>query len=98
MAFPLIDMQTALNQIKKDIENAIRKNGEKGKNSLIKTQKPINLIHNVIKTSFLNEGIHPSLMNPDWKRLNRVVNPSKRVNKRPITLKDKELVVRFANN
>jgi hypothetical protein len=89
--FPLIEMQEALNKIKFDIENSIKNYGESGKNALIRTQKPIKLIHNVVKTTILNFGVHPSLINPDLNRLKRIANPSKRVNNRPIILKDKEL-------
>jgi hypothetical protein len=89
--FVQIQMQIALNQIKADIEAAIIANGENGKNALIRTQKPIKLIHDVIKTAFLNAGIHPSLINPELSRLRKVANPQARVNNRPIVLKDKEL-------
>src|SRR5690554_5854962 len=86
-----IQLQDALNQIKRDIESAICENGEAGKNALIRTQKPIKLIHNVIKSVFCEAGIHPSLINPELKRLQKIANPPKRRNDRPITLKDKEL-------
>jgi len=89
--FAQIQIQAALNQIKADIENAIIANGEAGKNALIRTQEPINLIHNVIKTEFINAGVHPSLINPELKRLQRVANPPARANNRPIVLRDKEL-------
>ena len=84
-------MQDALNQIKADIENAIVTNGEKGKNALIRSQKPIKLIHNVVKTSFLNARVHPSLINPDLAKLRIAANPPARLNNRPIVLRDKEL-------
>ena len=84
-------MQAALSQIKADIENAIVTNGEAGKNALIRTQKPIKLIHDVIKTEFLNTGVHESLINPELKRLKKVVNPPVRTNNRPIVLRDTEL-------
>lgn len=89
--FNQVQMQNALNRIKADIENAIIANGEAGKNALIRTQEPINLIHNVVKTQFLNAGVHPSLINPELRRLQRIVNPPARVNNRPIILRDKEL-------
>jgi sulfopyruvate decarboxylase TPP-binding subunit len=75
-------MQDALNQIKAGIANAIITNGEAGKNALIRTQEPINLIHNVVKTAFLNAGVHPSLINPELWRLQRVANPPARANNR----------------
>lgn len=91
--FTEIEMQTALNRIKADIENAIITEGESGKNALIRTQKPIKLIHDVVKTIFLNGGIHPSLINPELKRLKQAANPPTRVNNRPKVLKDKELAL-----
>lgn len=89
--FEQIEMQTALNQIKADIEAAIIANGERGKNALIRSQRPIKLIHNVVKTAFLNAGIHPSLINPELSRLRKVINPPARINTGPIVLRDKEL-------
>lgn len=89
--FPQVQMQIALNQIKADIEAAIILNGEAGKNNLIKTQKPIKLIHNVVKTAFLNTGVHPSLINPELRRLRNVAYPPARISNRPIVLRDKEL-------
>lgn len=88
--FTRIQMQTALNQIKADIENAIVSNGS-GKNALIRTQNPIKLIHDVVKTEFLNAGVDPSLINPELSRLKKVANPPVRINNRPIILRDKEL-------
>lgn len=89
--FDQIQMQVALNQIKADIEAAIINNGESGKNALIRTQKPIKLIHNVVKTTFLNAGVHPSLINPELSRLRKVANPPARLNNRLVVLRDKEL-------
>jgi len=91
IAFTQILMQNALKQVKVDIENAIVQNGERGKNALIRSQKPINLIHSVIKTEFLNAGVHPSLINPELKRLQRAANPPKKAYNRAIILRDKEL-------
>jgi hypothetical protein len=89
--FVQVQMQAALNQIKADIEAAIIASGESGKNALIRTQKPIKLIHDVVKTAFLNAGVHPSLINPELSRLRKVANPPVRVNNRPVVLRDKEL-------
>jgi len=89
--FQQIDIQPALNQIKSDIEAAIIANGETGKNALIRTQKPIKLIHDVIKTRFLNAGVHASLINSGIHHLRTVINPPARVNNRPKKLKDSEL-------
>lgn len=89
--FTQVQMQATLNQIKADIDAAIVANGESGKNALIRTQKPIKLIHNVVKTAFLNIGVHPSLINPELSRLRKVANPPARINNKPVVLKDKEL-------
>jgi hypothetical protein len=89
--FQQIQIQAALNQIKADIETAITNNGEAGKNALIRSQRPIKLIHDVVKTSFLNSGVHASLINPELRRLRDVINPPLRRNNRPIVLADKEL-------
>lgn len=89
--FVEIQLQDALNQIKRDIESAIIANGEAGKNALIRSQRPIKLIHDVVKTAFLNAGIHPTLINPELQRLQRVANPPARRNNRSVILKDKEL-------
>ena len=86
-----IQIQNALNQIKYDIEASIVANGENGKNALIRSQKPIKLIHDVIKTDFLNSGVHPSLINPEIKRLQKIANPLAQQTNRAIALKDKEL-------
>jgi len=93
ISFAQIQIQAALNQIKADIENAIVTNGEAGKNALIRTQKPIKLIHDVIKTAFLNMGVHPSLINPELIRLQRIANPLARANNRAVVLRDKELAL-----
>jgi hypothetical protein len=90
--FQKIQIQTALNQIKLDIENAITSNGERGKNALIRSQKPIKLIHDAVKTQLLKEGIHPSLINPELKRLQVSANsPLIHQSIEPILIADKEL-------
>ena len=89
--FQQINIQDALIKIKADIEAKIREGGTTAKNNFIKTQEPIKLIHNAVKTAFLNSGIHPSLINPDKNRLKKVINPPKRKSNSPIKLKDKEL-------
>lgn len=83
-------MQAALNQIKVDIENAIRQNGEGGKNALIRSQKPIKLIHNALKTDLCNQNIHPSLINPHSTHIKRLLNLSNNPN-RVYRLKQSEL-------
>lgn len=49
---------------KQMIEYAIITNGTKGKNDLIRSSEPINLIHDAVKHKFLIEGIHPNNIHP----------------------------------
>lgn len=91
--FEQIQIQNALNRIKADIETAIITGGTPAKNALIKTQKPIKLIHDAIKTELLLNNIHPSLINPDINRLKKKFNPPKRILNRPVKLQDKELKI-----
>lgn len=49
---------------KQMIEYAIITNGTKGKNDLIRSSEPINLIHDAVKHKFLIEGIHPDNIHP----------------------------------
>ena len=53
-----------LEKIKELMEEAIELGGEKGKRSLITSQKPINILHEVIKYSLINNGINPNLIRP----------------------------------
>lgn len=88
VAFNQITMQQALIDIKAAYEFAIV---NKTKANTIRASKLIKLIHCAIKTDLLNQGIHPSLLNPDKARLLKIINPPKRIYKQPVTLKDKEL-------
>jgi len=89
--FNQISIANTLLSIKTDIENAIIAGGTKRKNDLIRTQKPIRLIHNAIKTEILNKGVHPSLINPNPRNLKRIINPKSRISKGTVNLIDKEL-------
>ncbi|MBD3750430.1 MAG: hypothetical protein IE931_13145 [Sphingobacteriales bacterium] len=60
----LITLQNALNEIKKSIEAAIKSNGTEGKNNLIRSQKPIKLLHEVVKSELLRNKVNPDLLNP----------------------------------
>ena len=57
-------LQTALNDIKLLIETAITNNGTAGKNNLIRTQKPIKLLHEVVKEELIKNKINPDLIKP----------------------------------
>jgi len=60
----LITLQDAVNEIKTSIENAIIHNGTEGKNNLIRSQKPIKLLHEVVKSELISNKIKPSLIFP----------------------------------
>lgn len=57
-------LQNSLNEIKKSIESAIKINGTEGKNNLIRSQKPIKLLHEVVKSEFLRNKVNADLLYP----------------------------------
>lgn len=60
----LITLQNAVNEIKKSIEVAIKSSGTVGKNNLIRSQKPIKLLHESVKAELIRNGVNPNLINP----------------------------------
>ena len=48
------------------VENAIEMDGTEGKNNLIRSQKPIKLLHEVVKAEFLRHNVNPNLVNPPY--------------------------------
>lgn len=60
----LINLQSALSSIKRSIERAIQTNGTEGKNNLIRSQKPIKLLHDVVKSALIKNGVNPKLIVP----------------------------------
>lgn len=94
-AFTSISIAAALLGIKTDIEASIIVGGEKGKNDLIKSQKPIKLIHDAVKTEFLSLDVHPSLINPELQALQSCAVSSGQTGlfSTPHILKDKELAL-----
>lgn len=60
----LITIQKAVNEIKKSIEEAIINSGTEGKNNLIRSQKPIKLLHEVAKAELIRNGVTPKCLNP----------------------------------
>lgn len=60
----LNNLNSALVSIKNDIENAIRTAGSAGKNNLIRTQKPIKLLHEVVKAELVSNGICENRIRP----------------------------------
>lgn len=60
----LITVQSAVNEIKRSIEAAIKRAGTEGKNNLIRSQKPIKLLHEVVKAELIRNNINADLLNP----------------------------------
>jgi len=86
--FPQITIQGAVNQIKLDYETAI---GNGTQASTIRTSRLIKYVHNALKSDFLSNNVHPSLVNPSKEYLLRVINPPVRQINRARRLYDKEL-------
>lgn len=57
-------IQLAVNQIKTLIEAAIVSGGESAKNNLIRSQVPINLLHNVVKGELISQNVNANLIKP----------------------------------
>jgi hypothetical protein len=60
----LITLQQAINEIKESVENAIIRAGTEGKNNLIRSQKPIKLLHDAIKSELIEHKVNPTLIYP----------------------------------
>ena len=60
----LISLQVAVNEIKKSIEKAIKASGTTGKNNLIRSQKPIKLLHEVVKSELIRNNVDENLLSP----------------------------------
>ena len=54
----------AVKEIKQLIEDAIIEGGVEGKNNLIRTQRPICILHDAAKLAFIKEGINPNRIKP----------------------------------
>ena len=59
-----ITLEEALEIIKLSVEDVIRHSGPAGKNSLIASQQLINILHEVVKSSLVNEGVNRRLIHP----------------------------------
>lgn len=57
-------LQNCVNNIKRTVENAITINGTAGKISVIRSQGVINVLHEVVKTSLIQNGVNTSLIHP----------------------------------
>lgn len=64
----MLTIQEAVKQIKLLLETAIIQNGEVGKLSLIRSQKPIKLIHEAVKLDLIRNGIEPLQIRPPLER------------------------------
>lgn len=71
----IVSIIDAVTMIKKDLEGAIHNggctnkgervsNGNEAKNNLIRSQGPINHIHQAVKSSFIEHGVNPDLILP----------------------------------
>lgn len=61
-------LQDCLNKIKSTVETAITTKGSKGKDSAIRSQEVINILHEVIKTSLIQNGVNPTLIHPPLRQ------------------------------
>jgi hypothetical protein len=66
----LITLQNAVTEIKESIETAIKNSGTAGKNNLIRSQKPIKLLHEVVKAELIRNKVNPNLLNPPLNQSN----------------------------
>lgn len=66
----LITLQNAVTEIKESIETAIKSSGTEGKNNLIRSQKPIKLLHEVVKAELIRNKVNPNLLNPPLNQSN----------------------------
>ena len=87
--FHQLSIQDAVNNIKADYEAAIQ-SGTKA--SKIRTSELIKYVHNALKMDFVNNNIHPSLINPSKKHLHKVITSARPYRGQKI-LADKELQI-----
>ncbi|NOY51123.1 MAG: hypothetical protein GXO88_11260 [Chlorobi bacterium] len=57
-------LQDCVNNIKTTVETAITNNGTAGKTSVIRSQGVINMLHEVVKTSLIQNNVNASLIHP----------------------------------
>ena len=57
-------LQDCLEEIKTQVEHAITTRGTAGKRSLITSQRLINLLHEVVKTSLISQSVNSTLIHP----------------------------------
>ena len=56
-----LGLEEALEIIKMSVEDVIKFSGVSGKNSLITSQQLINLLHEVVKSTLIKEGVNPKI-------------------------------------
>jgi hypothetical protein len=88
--FLQLTINQALVNIKAAYEASINANQRVG---TIRSSSLIKHIHNVIKTDLINNGVHPSLVNPSKDYLEKVISPTRRAYNRARKLYDKELKI-----
>jgi len=59
-----LTIEKALSEFRTKIENAIKENGVKGKESIIRSSIPINFLHNAVKHALINKDIDPNFIFP----------------------------------
>lgn len=60
----LITIQQAVDNFKELIESSILENGIKGKEAMIRSSKPINNIHEAVKSDLIRKGVLPEYIHP----------------------------------
>lgn len=60
----ILSIEAAVAEIKNMIEFSIRMGGVEAKNALIRSQKPIGVLHDATKASFINQGVSPRFIHP----------------------------------
>jgi len=60
----LISLQEAVNRFKSSIEGSIISGGTTAKNNLIRSQQPIKLLHEVVKSELISNGVNEQYINP----------------------------------
>lgn len=59
-----MDIHIAVQEIKNLLEKSIIEGGQQAKINLIRSQKPINLIHNTVKYELVKNGVNPDHIKP----------------------------------
>lgn len=60
----LISIQEAVDNFKELIESSIKEGGIAAKEAMIRSSKPINNIHEAVKSELIRSGISPSRIHP----------------------------------